>query len=76
MTRSMYIPDNEYVVLRPSGNFVLGGPWTRSGSAPWDSPTNNGATRYNFHGVMRNLRVEHGNKYWDNNFTPIDFTTK
>jgi len=76
LTRSIYIPDNEYVVLRSSGNFVLGGPWTRSGSAPWDSPTNNGATRHNFHGIMRNLRVEHGNKYWDNNFTPIDFTTK
>ena len=76
MTRSIYIPDNQYNFLRGSGNFVVGGSFVGTGTNPWDSATSNGATLENFHGVMRNLRVEHTNKYWDNNFTPIDFTTK
>ena len=32
--------------------------------------------RENFHGLVRNFRVEHRAKYWDSNFTPTDFTLK
>ena len=64
-------------LFRDDGSLSLGSGYLRGGgSNDFDGYNTSPNTRENFHGLVRNFRVEHRAKYWDSNFTPTDFTLK
>ena len=62
-------------LFKSNGALSLGSSYLKS-NAEWDGYSDSPNRRENFHGLVRNFRVEHRAKYWDSNFTPTDFTLK
>jgi hypothetical protein len=64
-------------LFRSGGALSLGSSHLRGGGEQeFNGHSTSPNRRENFHGLVRNFRVEHRAKYWDSNFTPTDFTLK
>ena len=58
------------------GILSMGSDYLKKGDTAFQGYSASPQSHENFHGIVRNFRIEHRAKYWDSNFTPTDFSLK
>ena len=61
-------------LFNSAGVLSLGSDYLKKGATAFQGHSNSPDSAENFHGIVRNFRIDHRAKYWVNNFTPTDFS--